>query len=143
MRIAGILGAMVASFILASPASAAFIRCKLTYEISGWSFFYKQYSGTGVVSCGDGTRADVSILSRGGGITFGKTDISGGRGTFSAVREISETFGTYAAADGHAGAVAAAEGVAMTKGPVSLALSGTGRGFSLGFSFAGFTIRPK
>jgi len=143
MRFSGILAALVAAIFLASPASAAFIRCKLQYQISGWSFLYKQYRGTGVVSCSDGTRADVNIVSRGGGVTFGRTDIDDGRGTFSDVREISEVYGTYAAADGHAAAVAAAEGMAMTKGPVSLALSGTGRGFNLGFAFSGFTIRPK
>jgi hypothetical protein len=143
MRLAGLLGALAASFLLAGPASAAFIRCKLSYEVTGWSFLYKQYKGTGVVTCSDGSRANVNIVSRGGGITFGKTDISNGTGVFSDVREISEVYGTYVATDGHAGAVAAAEGVAMTKGPVSLALSGTGRGFSLGFSFSGFTIRPR
>jgi len=143
MKLAGLFGAIAAAILLASPASAAFIRCKLSYQVTGWSFLYKQYKGTGVVTCSDGTRADVSIVSRGGGVSFGKTDISDGRGTFSDVREISEVYGTYVATDGHAGAVAAAEGVAMTKGQVSLALSGTGRGFSLGFSFSGFTIRPR
>lgn len=142
MKLAGLLGATAAALLLAQPASAAFIRCKLSYQLSGWSFLYKQYKGTGVVTCSDGTRADVKIVSRGGGVSFGKTDING-TGTFSDVREISEVYGTYAATDGHAGAVAAAEGIAMTKGPVSLALSGTGRGFSLGFSFSGFTIRPR
>jgi hypothetical protein len=143
MKHAGILAAVITSFLLAGSASAAFIRCKLSYQLSGWSFLYKQSTGSGVVSCSDGTRADVSIVSRGGGITFGKTEISDGHGTFSDVREISEVYGTYAAADGHAAVVAAAEGVAMTKGVVSLALSGTGRGFNLGFAFSGFTIRPR
>jgi hypothetical protein len=136
------LAALLAALLLPTAASAAFIHCNLTYQISGWSVLYKQYRGTGVVSCSDGSRADVSIVSRGGGITFGRTEIDG-RGRFSEVRELSEVYGTYAAADGHAAAVSAAEGVAMTKGSVSLALSGTGRGFNLGFAFSGFTIRPR
>jgi hypothetical protein len=59
------------------------------------------------------------------------------------VKGVSEIFGTYVAADGHAGATKSAEGWAMTKGEVSLALSGTGRGFDLGFAFSGFTIQRK
>ena len=49
----------------------------------------------------------------------------------------------YISADGHAAATRAAEGWAMSKGEVSLALSGTGRGVSIGFSFGGFTIQPR
>jgi hypothetical protein len=65
------------------------------------------------------------------------------RGAFSGVKDISEIFGTYFAVDGHAGAPKSAEGRAMTKGKVSLALRGTGRGFDLGFSFGAFTIERK
>ncbi len=49
-------------------------------------------------------------------------------------------FGTYVAAEAHAGAVKSSGAQVMTKGEVSLALSGTGRGFDLGVAFGAMTI---
>ena len=74
-------------------------------------------------------------------MTFGKSEIDNGRGIFSKVKDISEIFGTYVAADVHVGATKSVEGWVMSKGEVSLALSGKGRGFDLGFSFGTFTIK--
>lgn len=48
--------------------------------------------------------------------------------------------GGYATAEAHAGAVKSAKGQVMTKGPVSLALTGKGRGWDLGFAFGSFHI---
>jgi len=112
----------------------------MTYNLKGWSFLYKTYDGRGFVKCWNGQRANVRIVARGVGLTLGKSEINNGRGIFSEVKDISEIFGTYVAIDGHAGATKSVEGWAMSKGEVSLALSGKGRGFDLGFAIGAFTI---
>jgi hypothetical protein len=127
---------------LAAPAQAAGMRCTLSYTLSGWSVLYRQYRGTGTVTCDNGQTAAVRIVAHGGGVTFGRSEIRG-NGTFSEVYSIEEVFGTFVEATGHAGVTRSAEGRAMTKGTVSLALSGTGRGVDIGFAFGGFTIRPR
>lgn len=119
------------------------VKCHLAFSISGWSAFYKQADGEGTVTCNNGQAERVSIKARGGGITFGKSKITSGHGTFSSVNNISELYGSYAASEAHAGAVGSAQAEAMTKGPVSLALSGTGKGFDLGIAFGSFKITPK
>jgi hypothetical protein len=53
---------------------------------------------------------------------------------------MSELLGSYAAGEAHAGAVKSAQAQVMTKGEVSLALSGTGRGWDLGIAFGKLTI---
>ena len=143
MSISRILAAASASLLFALPAAAKMTTCKMTYSLKGWSVFYKEYKGSGTVSCQNGQRASVSVVAKGGGVTFGKSEIDNGMEAFSEVKDISEIFGTYVALDGHAGATRSAEGWAMTKGEVSLALYGKGRGFDFGFSVGGFTIERK
>ena len=57
------------------------------------------------------------------------------------MKTIGEVFGTYARAEAQAGAGDAAGAQVLTKGDVSLAHSGTGRGVEIGFAFGSFTIR--
>lgn len=128
---------------LAAPAEAGMTSCQLHYQLSGWSAIVKQYRGSGTVRCDNGQSAPVLLEVKGGGITFGKSTIEDGRGTFSAVNSIDEVFGTYASAGGHGGVTRSAEGWIMTKGEVSLTLSGTGRGFDVGVSFGSFEIRRR
>lgn len=142
MSIARILVVATAALFLAIPASAEMTVCKMTYILSGWSVFYKTYKGSGTVTCANGQSAGVRIVSKGGGLTFGKSEIKG-HGTFSKARDISEIFGSYVATGAHAGATKSVEAWSMTKGEVSLALSGKGRGFDVGFSFGSFTIEPQ
>jgi hypothetical protein len=56
------------------------------------------------------------------------------------VANIDELIGSYVSAEAHAGAVKSTKAQAMTKGEVSLALSGTGRGWDLGIAFGSLTI---
>jgi hypothetical protein len=140
MSIARILAAAAAVLLVALPAAADMTTCRLTYAIKGWSFVYKQYKGSGTVTCGNGQTANVRIVTRGGGFTLGKSEIDDGKGAFSEVRDISEIFGSYVSASSSAGATKSVEAAAMTKGEISLALTGTGRGFDLGVSFGVFTI---
>ena len=138
--------ALVAPVGLARPAVAdeeqgeKLVDCKMTFNLKGWSAFYKSSKGDGTITCDNGQTARVALRAKGGGITFGKSEVIGGTGKFSGARNISELFGSYAQSEANAGAGKSANAQAMTKGEVSLVLSGTGRGVDLGFSFGKFTI---
>ena len=114
--------------------------CSMKFSMKGWSAFYKTASGTGVIKCNNGQTMNVKLSAKGGGLTVGKSTIEDGHGKFSAVNNMSELLGGYAAAEAHAGAVKSAKAQVMTKGEVSLALSGTGRGWDLGIAFGKLTI---
>ena len=106
-------------------------------------FFYKKASGNGVIDCNNGQTAIVTLKIRGGGLTFGKSEIEDGTGNFSDVDDISELFGAYAHAEAHAGASGSSSATVLTKGEVQLALAGTGKGWNLGVDFGKFTITPQ
>jgi hypothetical protein len=112
----------------------------MDFDLEGWSVFYKTASGDGTIRCDNGQSARVALSSRGGGLTFGRSKVEGA-GTFSEVDGIDELFGTYASASAHAGAGKSTAAQVVTKGTVSLALSGKGRGVDVGFSFGNLTIR--
>ena len=136
---------LFAALAVAMPAarSAGPVDCKLRFNMSGWSAFYKTLSGTGTVSCDNCQRLAVSIRSKGGGLTFGKSRIDNGIGEFSGVRDIRDVLGGYAAAEAHAGAVKSAHAQVVTKGEISLALSGKGEGWDLGIAFGNFIISAR
>lgn len=122
---------------------AALTRCSMTYRLSGWSAFYKTMSGEGTVTCENGESAKVVLKFKGGGLSFGKSDVLDGTGEFTGVRGLEEVFGSYAAAQAHAGAGKSAQASVYTKGEVSLALTGKGRGIDLGVAFGKLSIgRP-
>jgi hypothetical protein len=123
-----------------APAAAADVKCTLKFTMTGWSAFYKAANGTGTVTCSNGVSRKVKLRARGGGLTVGKSTIEDGHGEFSSVANVDEIFGSYAAAEAHAGAVESVKAQVMTKGEVSLALSGKGRGFDLGIAFGKLTI---
>lgn len=132
-----------AALLWSGVANAREITCEMDFNLSGWSAFYKTASGTGTVSCSNGAKMKVDIRTKGGGITFGKSEIRNGYGKFSHLYDIQDVLGSYATAGAHAGAIDSAEAQAMTKGPISLAISGKGKGWDLGFAFGRFTIsRP-
>ncbi len=116
------------------------VSCRMTFNLKGWSAFYKTAQGDGTITCDDGRTAKVRIKAKGGGITFGKSEIVGGTGRFTGARSINELFGSYVQSEAHAGAGKSADAQALTKGEVSLALHGTGRGLDIGFAFGKFTI---
>lgn len=140
-----LLAAVVVAF--ASPAIAgddkfhpAMIKCKMTYNLKGWSLVYAQSKGEGRITCSNGASAHVTLKSYGGGLTVGKSEVIGGWGRFSEVRGIDELFGAYARAEAHAGAGEAVHAMIVTKGEVSLALSGTGKGVDIGIAVGNFVI---
>jgi len=133
--------AVVVAIGAASDAGAQELtKCHMTFGLEGWSVFYKSASGQGEITCDNGQSAHVDIRAKGGGLTVGKTDITAGKGDFSEVAGIDQTFGTYASAEASAAAGKAAMAQVVTKGPVSLALSGKGTGVDLGVAFGEFVI---
>jgi major membrane immunogen (membrane-anchored lipoprotein) len=124
-----------------SQTQGELISCEMKFDLKGWSAFYKTAKGNGTITCDNGQSASTSIKAKGGGITFGKSDVINGTGKFSGARSIHELFGSYAQAEVHAGAGKSAAAQALTKGEVSLVLTGTGRGVDVGFAFGKFTLR--
>jgi hypothetical protein len=124
-------------------AQARDLDCELRFNMEGWSAFYKTATGSGTVTCDNGSSMPVKISAKGGGLSFGKSKIENGVGEFSGVANIRETLGTYAAAEAHAGAVRSSKAQVVTKGEVSLALAGTGKGWDLGVAFGAFTIEAR
>ena len=136
-----VLGAALA---LPGTASAeATVKCRMSFKISGWSVFYKSSNGTGTIKCSNGQSMAVKLKARGGGLTVGKSTIDNGQGDFSAVNDIKDLLGTYASAEAQAGAVKSAKAQVVTKGEVSLSLSGTGSGWDLGVALGSFEISKK
>jgi hypothetical protein len=131
------------SAIVGGTAHAATVDCKLRFTLSGWSAFYKRADGTGTVTCSNGQSMQVKLQARGGGLSVGKSTIRSGVGEFAGVQTINDILGSYASAEAHAGAVKSAQGQVVTKGEISLALSGTGDGWDLGIAFGKFTIKKK
>jgi hypothetical protein len=159
MKPAAAVSLLVFSFILlsagapASPLAAKkqekehnnndkLVECTMNFDLKSWSAFYKSSKGDGTINCDNGQTAKVLIRAKGGGITFGKSDVVNGTGNFTGVRRMNELFGSYAQSEVHAGAGKSAAAQALTKGNISLALSGTGHGVDLGFAFGKFTITP-
>ncbi len=135
------LGSAATPFAAAAASEGAgrLVECKMRFDLTGWSAFYKTETGHGTITCNNGEAARVTIRTTGGGITFGKSEVSG-TGTFTGARSLTEVLGSYVQADVHAGVVKSADAQALTKGEVSLVLAGTGRGIDLGIDFGEFTI---
>jgi len=137
---AGTAGTLLAAEKSKEEQKSGMTDCTMTYNLKGWSAFYKTSKGEGTIRCDNGQSAHVRLKAKGGGITFGKSEIIDGTGRFTGARGISELFGSYVQSEAHAGAGKSADAQALTKGEVSLALKGTGRGMDLGFAFGKFTI---
>lgn len=133
-----VFGALLA--LTAAPARAA-TSCDLSFHLEGWSAFYKTAHGWGRVTCDNGQARRVGIRMKGGGVTVGRSEING-RGDFSSVADIREVYGSYANAEVHAGVVKSSAAQVVTKGTVSLAFAGKGRGVDLGVAFGKLTITP-
>jgi hypothetical protein len=139
-RVAVLAVGVALGLSLVPSAHAGMTKCHLKYSMEGWSVFYQSATGAGTVTCDNGQSAAVTLRAKGGGLTAGKIDIVDGIGEISEVADIDQVFGTYASAEATAGAGGAAAARVVTKGPVSIALSGTGKGMDLGVSFGKFVI---
>ena len=132
------------ALVLASPAAlASEVDCKMRFDMKGWSVLYKTASGAGTITCDNGQTMDVTVSAKGGGLSVGKQKIEGGTGEFSGVGDIKDTLGDYVSAEAHAGAAKSGTAQVLTKGEVSLALAGAGKGWDVGITFGKFTIEAK
>ncbi|MEO8061258.1 MAG: hypothetical protein ABI821_00780 [Pseudomonadota bacterium] len=131
---------LIAASTLSGAVQAGSLDCNMKFTISGWAAFYKRSSGTGTITCSNGQSMRVRLEARGGGPSVGKSTIKNGNGQFAGVNNIRDVLGSYASAEAQAGAVKAAKGQVVTKGEVSLALSGTGEGWEIGVAFGKFSI---
>ncbi|MDP2599950.1 MAG: hypothetical protein Q8P84_04355 [Deltaproteobacteria bacterium] len=121
-------------------ARAAETQCKMNFVMKSWSVFYKSGKGSGTITCDNGQNAKVRLRMHGGGLTFGKDKTLDGHGTFSKTADIKDLFGSYATAETHGGAGDSGASQALTKGDVSLALTGSGKGVNIGIDFGSFKI---
>ena len=51
------------------------VACTMAFDLKSWSAFYKSSKGDGTITCDNGQTAKVKIKAKGGGITFGKSDV--------------------------------------------------------------------
>jgi hypothetical protein len=130
----------VAAASVAQVAQAKGTDCEMKFDMKGWSAFYKVSKGTGWITCDNGQKASVKLVAKGGGLVAGKSEIVDGTGKFSDVGDINELFGTYVSGSATAAAGNAASASVVTKGEVSLALAGKGKGIELGIAFGKFVI---
>ena len=138
-----LLLALAAASLAPTAQAVGNLDCQLRYNLSGWSLIYKTASGNGTIHCTNGSSMPVRIQLKGGGLTVGKSKITDGRGSFTGASSVGELLGTYASVGAHAGAVKSSNAQVMTKGDISLALSGTGKGWDLGVDGAAFTISRR
>ncbi|HEY4341349.1 MAG TPA: hypothetical protein VGM97_15505 [Steroidobacteraceae bacterium] len=133
--------AMIAALLAAGGVKAANhdLQCTLDFRMATWSIIYKSSTGTGTIRCSNGQSLHVKLRAQGGGLTAGKS-VEQGHGDFSPVGQIDDLLGGYAAAQAHAGAVNSVQAQVMTKGEVSLAVTGKGHGWSLGIDFGELKI---
>ena len=142
MRI--VLLAVALSSASLAPAWAGETSCNLHYDMSGGGAFYKHSTGQGTINCSNGQKLAVTIESKGGGLTFGHSQIKDGTGRFSPVHDIHDLIGGYATAEANAGGGDnASKAQVVTKGSISLALTGKGTGHTLGVSFGSFIISER
>jgi len=134
-----LLAPIVCLTFLSTPIQAA--QCSVKYNLKGWSIFYKAYQGSAVINCPNGQSARVNLNLKGGGFTFGSSEITNGKGVINGVSNINEVYGTYFTMDGHAGFSDSVEARLLFKGSTSLGLTGKGNGFDIGFSFGALTIK--
>ena len=116
------------------------LSCTLAFSTQEWSALYASTVGEGTVTCSDGASLPVAIRANGIGITAGKWKIVQGAGRFTRVTDIDDVLGHYVALSGDVGVVKTGTARVLTKGRVSLALSGTGEGFDLGVAIGDFRI---
>jgi hypothetical protein len=119
------------------------MKCTMHFTLSGWSAIYQTASGKGTIKCANGETMKVDINAKGGGLSVGKYKLDDGVGHFSGVKKIDDVLGAYAQATSHAGVVGSSRAAAMTKGNVSLALTGTGKGWDIGAGFNSFSIKRQ
>jgi len=136
---------LIAFLLLASLTSVAHahvgneLNCTLRFDLSSWSLIYKHVSGRGVVTCDNGQSMKVKLEANGGGLSAGRSQVSDGSGSFTALHSIADVPGTYADVNAHT-ILKSGDVQVLTKGAVSLAIAGVGHGVEMGISLGELTI---
>lgn len=116
--------------------------CWMKYKLSGFSLIFKQYDGVGEIFCRNGEKAQVSLSSKSIGFTIGKSEIEG-EGQFSDVKSINEIYGDFMSMESHAGFINSVDAQLLTRGEISLALRGKGRGIDIGATIGDLSIKRR
>jgi hypothetical protein len=116
--------------------------CSMTYKLEGFSLAYKQYDGTGEITCRNGQKALVSLSSKSIGFTIGYSVIEG-EAYFTDVKYISELFGDYVSLGNHFGFKNSVDRQVLTRGEISLVMLGRGKGFDIGFTIGDLSIKQR
>jgi hypothetical protein len=103
---------------------------------------FKYYDGTGEIQCRNGERSQVSLSSKSIGFTIGKSEIEG-EGIFSEVRNLNEIYGDFVSMESHIGFLTSLDAQLLTRGEISLALKGQGRGIDIGATIGDLTIKKR
>lgn len=114
--------------------------CSMTYKLEGFSLAYRQYDGTGEVTCVNGEKASVKLSSKSIGFTIGYSEIEG-EGYFTEVKSIDEILGNYISLGNHFGFSRSVDRQVLTRGEISLVLTGRGHGFDIGFTIGDLSIK--
>ena len=122
--------------------SGAMTTCTMKFKMSGFSLIYKRYDGLGEIHCRNGERAQVALTSNSIGFTIGKSEIEGDA-VFSEVRNINEIFGDFVSMESHAGFINSFDAQLLTRGEISLALKGRGRGLDIGATIGDLNIKRR
>jgi len=126
-----------------SEAADENIECQISFSSNEWSAAYARMVGQGLVSCDDGSSMPVWLWAKGGGITAGMWKITDGKGKFHNVRKIEDVLGEYISVSGDIGVSRAATARLLSKGKITLSLTGKGEGFDLGIAINEVKITSK
>lgn len=129
--------------IMASPifrAAEGHLDCTLRFTARQWSPLRGAVTGTGMLMCTDGSAVPVIVDASGPGITAERWNITDGWGVFDHVTRMEDALGRYTAIEGDIGVSAAGTVQTLTKGKLSLGLSGKGKGFVAGIAIRNFSI---
>jgi hypothetical protein len=128
--------------VAVTPTNGSLTTCTMKYKLSGFSLGFKYYDGTGEIQCRNGERAQVSLSSKSIGFTIGKSEIEG-EGIFSEVRNLNEIYGDFVSMESHIGFLTSLDAQLLTRGEISLALKGQGRGIDIGATIGDLTIKKR
>lgn len=119
------------------------LECRISFSSDEWSAAYARMVGQGVVSCNDGSSQPVWLWAEGVGVTAGMWKITDGKGRFHNVVRIDDVLGEYISLSGDIGISKAVTARILSKGEVTLSLTGKGEGFDVGIAINKVKITAK
>ena len=84
----------------------------------------------------------MALSSKSIGFSIGKSEIEG-EGIFSEVRNLNEIYGDFVSMETHAGFLTSVDVQLLTRGEISLALKGHGRGIDIGATIGDLSIKRR